>query len=631
MSLRISQENNEWYPLPRDYPELTIEGQRLARLNAVCLQETPRDLVHAWAFFREYYLKPPESRWYKRWMKSPPMHYNMIWDMGQWSRNIYAAPREFSKTTVVREAIMLMALTRPNFSVSLIQATIKKYRKSIELIKQQLEHNQRIHRDFEPYFGEPLKPKRGARPWGSEILWLPFASVIEGGSVQGAIRGDRPDFMVIDDPEYDDDDRAKEPVLLLEEFDRVVFKTLLPALAQGCGMFWIGTLISRQAFIYKALRGDDARFRYFNRRLIPIEDRDGVPTWSEKWNKQTIADLKLERGESAFNSEYMNNPGSATSRILRLHDEFGVYRTEGTPYRLPNPLESDDEIIYKKKITRGDEITVVEERKRFGEWVRQLYRMITVDYIRKPSQHSDFACIGVWGFDHEDVLWVLDLYLKKKTGAPFLQEIFKMAYKWQVRIIGTEAVSIQESVARETEEFIKQLAISSGFRPRVLPIKYAKRRLRNTDAPNVISKAERIAAMEPRFCRNQIRIPIDRNREFGIGTLITQIANFTLDLSLLPHDDAIDTLAMHQYVPRRKGLNRPDQVPTRDINELLKQGDLVDPDLGIPYALGVNLSNITCDALNQVRRESAKEAEDQQKDIGDYQWPTGPIRFQDVC
>ena len=68
MTIWISQEDNPFYPLPVDYPELTPEGQRKARINACQLwtakDKTPKELAEAFAaglrFFDLYYLHADE-------------------------------------------------------------------------------------------------------------------------------------------------------------------------------------------------------------------------------------------------------------------------------------------------------------------------------------------------------------------------------------------------------------------------------------------------------------------------------------------------------------------------------------------------------------------------------------------
>jgi len=626
MPVRIPRQGNPLYPLPTDYAALSAEGQRLARLNALLLQETPEDVVHAWSFFRRWYLEPEDAHWYKAWCPSPPLHYQMIHDMAAHSRNVWAAPRAFSKTTILREAAILTLLTRPSFDILNLQATIKRYRLGMDAIKTLFETNKYIHDDFTEFFGEPIVPKRGRRPWGTETIRLPNQSTLEGGSVQGALRGARPDLLIIDDPEYDED-QSNDQQALIEDFERLLFKTLLPMLLHGSVMFWIGTLISRQSFLYSVTRGEDPRFTHFNRRVLGIRADDGTLIWPERWDAQTVQDLRTEMGESAFQSEYMNNPGSVTARILKLHPDFGTYSVDGPVHRLGSPLACQDfSIHYKRKIVQGDQITVLNVQEPFGPWASRLYRAITVDFVFKPSHTSDFACIGVWGYDEEDVLWVLDLHLERVRGAPFTRRIFEMAYQWRVRIIGTESVPAQEEISQETAEFVSEMAAGTGYVPRVIPIRYASRKApRNLDAPTKISKQERIAALEARFARQKIRYPLHRKSEFAIGQLFHQTDYFTLDLSLLRFDDAIDTLAMSQYLPRRRGDRPPNAPPSNQIVDLLRSGRTVDPATGIPYAASGSSDVFTPDVLSRLRRQKYGDRYTQEKEIS--QWPPGPPRL----
>ena len=49
-------EKNLYYPLPIDYPDISLDGQKAARLAVLHRQDTPQHLVEAWDFFRRVYL-----------------------------------------------------------------------------------------------------------------------------------------------------------------------------------------------------------------------------------------------------------------------------------------------------------------------------------------------------------------------------------------------------------------------------------------------------------------------------------------------------------------------------------------------------------------------------------------------
>jgi len=571
------------------------------------------DLVHSWRLFRSYYLEPSECRWYKqgKHIPSPPMHYQIPYDLGSWSMNAWAAPRSFAKSTVMRELALLLLLSRPGFGVGLIQATEKKAKKSMGLLRRQLTYNPRIEADFTPLFRARIKPPRGERAWSNEILELPFGSVIEGLSVNGALRGERPDLLLVDDPEYDDEDDGSDSsrkIKLIEDFEKLLFKVLLGMLDDGTAIFWIGTLISRQSFLYHVCRGKDERFQYWNRRVLSVVDESNNLLWKEKWSEQAIRDRRAKLGESAFNSEMMNNPGSGSEKILVVHPDLCTYRVEGEePAKAADPLQSDSVLVYREGLKDGESLTTMETRQRYGEFVKGLYRMMTVDYAPTQKASSDFSCVEVMGFDRTDTLWMLDIFLGKVRDDALIRIIWELANRWKVKVIGVEAVSIQKHLADRVASFMSKTADyateeeSRIYRPKVLPIRY----------PNKLSKAERIAGLEWRFNQFRVRLPTYRN-EPAIQQLIYQIENFTPDLSMLRWDDAIDTMAMQQYVLKRHGAahkTRGENVRTP--LDLLKSGELYDEKTGIPVISGMNASEIPIETIRELmwrKRNSEEEA-----------------------
>ncbi|KKN03465.1 hypothetical protein LCGC14_1107510, partial [marine sediment metagenome] len=43
--------DNPYHPLPKDYIDLSLDGQKQARLAVLYRQDTPQHLVEAWNFF----------------------------------------------------------------------------------------------------------------------------------------------------------------------------------------------------------------------------------------------------------------------------------------------------------------------------------------------------------------------------------------------------------------------------------------------------------------------------------------------------------------------------------------------------------------------------------------------------
>lgn len=193
----IKNKPHELYPLCRDYAELTLDGQRQARLAVLHRQDTPQHLCEAWDFFRKIYLAGVGKLFYKNgFEESPDFHFQMVSDLGEYARNAIAAPRGSAKSTVIGlEIPLLLGLTRPHYEMSLGLATDRLVEERFDKLIQQFVENELILQDF----GE-MKPPRGRKIWNHHQLSLLNGAVIKGLSVMGRKRGGRPRLFILDDP-----------------------------------------------------------------------------------------------------------------------------------------------------------------------------------------------------------------------------------------------------------------------------------------------------------------------------------------------------------------------------------------------------------------------------------------------
>ena len=89
-------------------------------------------------------------------------------------------------------------------------------------------------------------------------------------------------------------------------------------------------------------------------------------------------------------------------------------------------------------------------------------------------------------------------------------------------------------------------------------------------------------------------LPRHLRHAYPWSELYFQIDNFTEDLRLLAHDDAVDSLGMYPYVVNPQGRyleQKPDQLDTPI--ELLEKGELYFPGTRIPVMGGLNASQLT--------------------------------------
>ena len=586
--------SNPWFPLPRDYDRLTRDGQRQARLATLKRQNTPLDFVAAWDLFRRLYLMTTERGFfYHNFVPSPEFHYELLLYAAKYARNLAAAPRGFAKSIVIgTELPLFLALTRPYLRVALGLATDKLVEDRFEVLMTQLMENPFIRDDF-----GIMRPQKGAGIWNRHHLHMKNGSKISGFSVTGRKRGARPDVFILDDPEHDPDTESGASIMR-DKFEVFLFKQVIPMLEKGSSIYWIGTIIGRRSFLAHACYGDDPRFEYWNRTVYaaekeePNENGETGVLWEGKWDKEMLDVRRKEIGEANYASEYMNKLSSEQDKVLVVDEKLNEYTVANQDEFIRSPLSSDQNVRYWCQ----DRQTGVWEQKtqRAGDLFNNMYRIITHDPARGLSAHHDYTCIAVLGFDKDNTMWVLDMWMGRAKELTVQRQIWKMGLKWQPKLIGIESIASQIALVDSTSTYLKQQIAETGqtlWVPRVIGVDYSRTAKDKT-------KAERISTLEWRFPTGRIKYPGHRKDHWPINMLYSQTENFTYDLSMLPFDDAIDTVAMGHYVIHSRGIAQKEQEPEETLEHMLGQGRRTIQ--GAPILGAFGTTNLTEDLLYRI-------------------------------
>lgn len=615
-----------YYPLPEDYVRLSPTLQKRARLNAIHLQETPDDLVVAWNFFCDYYLgrsklsdnihpKLDRNFFYKRRLPSPPLHNEIVRDVAIYPRTICGAPRSSAKSTVAGITLpLLLLLTRPHYTILSVLATDLLVRKRANIFIKQITKNPRIIADF-----GGLKPERGDDMWSRHVFGLTNGSSMTGISLGGKMLGERPDLILFDDPEYDPTGTTAglaDPERLAEKMETLLFDTLDPMLDEateegeaGCVLYWIGTLVHHKAYIHYAIHTkDDVRFtEFWNRRCHDAEHTmDGSPglLWEAKWSKEHLAREMRRLGHRAYNLKFMNRPTSSQAALFPLKARH-FYSVSGQPlFALGDPFSSDSVLRYIRTVhTPGKRSAAQETEIPAADWIARMYRLCVVDPSKKRTAKSDFACVLVLGFDQYNRMWVLDIHHAKKPGSEILDAMWDLAMKWRVHVCGIEDAGTQGELVERAQTDLRHKSLHHKHVPRITGVTY----------PAGLDKGQRIAsALEWRFAQYWVLLPAGTENLQHWKPLYTQIRNFTTDMRMLQHDDAVDCLAMSQYVPGR-GRGRPQHLerPTAQTPlEHIRAGEPVDKETGMCYLHGINYGDLTpadVELLRRLREEGGPE------------------------
>ena len=574
------------YPLPADYYELDLNGQRMARVNAVSLGGDADLEVASWEYFRSYYLTPPESGWYADgFVESPPAHAEWMRNWYTYPRLITACPRGTCKTTINLEDILRNLVSRRNWQCVLFLSTREFCTDRLGRVASQIENNTRIIDDF-----GKLKPKKGSGTWNrGSVLETTTGCKLAAKPIKGASLGTRPGGLIVLDDVEKSKDQVVNPADERQGFHSFFFNALLP-MARTPGsivpMRIIGTLYSRQMFIYWLYSTEDPRIAepMFHRTLMNVHDLNWAamgPEWIEAEKKRL--------GASAFSAQCLNKPSTEDECLLKMHPQLTTYFLEDRDEAVvTKPLCSNAKIVTHQVTelcstvdVNGVDQVVPKIRKLsrpFSDIVRGMYRFITVDYAPTVNELSDFSAVHVLGLesgtDHPNTLYSLDAWLGKAQRSEVVKIIGEMAVKWQVYVIGIEAYPLQmEAFERFHLDLTPVLGAACGnaethTMPAVIPIKF----------PHSLSKAEKIKGMSWRFDQYRVKIPSDRGTEIAYRELWNQISLFTNDMGLLEHDDILDTLAMHQQIAKGAPPVAISVAQDYDPVAELRKGNLHDPD-----------------------------------------------------
>jgi len=587
--MRVSRDGNPFYPLPRDYPDLSKEGQRLARVAGVSRTDTPEQFVESWALFRELYLIPCETVTFYRkgFLESPPSHYEWVRDFWTYDRCMLAAPRATAKSTVLGREVPLWLSLALKFGVGyLVLANDKMVEERIGEIMQQFERNELILADF----GRQKPPGRSASIWNRHMLQLNNGAQLQGVSVESRKRGARPQWIIMDDPEYDPK-KSIDETSMMKELESLLFRQLLPMLDPDCRISWIGTMLSRRSALWHACMSSDPRFDVWNRRVYAMSSRDEQGNvsyfWEGKFGEKEISKKVKELGRAAAEAELNNNPISSSDFVLHIEDPEDLYVIEGGMVR------------WKAK---GPDGAYEDFEKPYDEWLNGLARIFTVDAApteETSSPTSDPSGILVTGIDDQRTWWILDLFIGRVMDTQLKAEIWRLGQIYEPALIGVESINFQAVLRRSIESFLEDETAGTSWQPRVFPIKYPAR----------LSKSGRIMSLSSKMARHSIRFPGHLRDVGAMRQMFSQVNDFTPDLVLLPHDEAVDCLAMVPYCPRITPIAMSRMRDTDSLVSQILSGRKTDKETGLPLSLFIDTRTLDPGVIEELRWKKRKQSE----------------------
>nr|DAJ84651.1 MAG TPA: Large Terminase [Caudoviricetes sp.] len=315
-----------------------------------------------------------------------------------------------------------------------------------------------------------------------------FMALGRGQSPRGIKnRGQRPDYIVIDD--IDDDEMVRNQARISQAFDWCL-SALLGAMDMGRGRFvLVGNRIGKDSILSRFAERPDT-----HHTVVNAIDASGQPSWKEKYSREEVLKLRDYMGERRFQKEYMNNPVNEGAVFLRKHIRFGKM----SPLKEYRSLICYTDPSFKASTQNDFKATMLVGKTREG-----VYHV-----LKAYADQTSVSNMVAWHYD-------IDGYIDGKCPVMYFME----------------SNFIQDLLLDE----FRKVGEAVGHQ---IPIR--------GDSRKKPDKFSRIEAMQPLFERGLIVLNEKEKESSGMLQLIEQLLMFEKGSRV--HDDAPDALEGAVYL-----------------------------------------------------------------------------------
>ena len=474
--------------------DLEILREKLRRMSLLSDKErdTRREkaLINFGFFAKTYfphYLELPLSKLHEYFFKILP---KTLTDK-LYKHILTAAPRGFTKTTYVAKIFPLWCIIkRCKRNIPIISDTLETAAQDLEAIKIELEENPRLASDFPEIAGI-------GSVWQTlEIITKNRVRIKAYGSgkrIRGAAYGNyRPDLIIIDDLENDENVRSKDQRDKLHKwFERVVM--FLGPPDDSAIVIYIGTILHYDSVFVRVSKRADFVYKKFKALIQYPENMDLWEKWEEIYRKNRKLALsyyqkhrrRMEKGAVVL--------WRAAKPLYSLMEARANSRRAFNSELQNEPLEEEDML--------------------FGDL--QFYdslpsRLIYFGACDPALGHStsDYTAIIILGRDVEGICYVIEADIARYKPKKAIQRIIMWQRKYNCMRWAIEEIAFQE--------FFKDSLIEEGAKKSIpVPAIGVKSR---------INKNLRIESLEPHVSNGMILFTpnhtmlLDQLREYSMGS-----------------------------------------------------------------------------------------------------------------
>ena len=287
------------------------------------------DKVIIWGrfFFSHYFTDP-----------TPEFHRDLMGKIFSGKNEFRAAPRGFSKTSLIQVCISFIVAHSKKKFILLIEKTFTEAGEVLDGIRTEFADNNKI----KAIYGNIIGKQTGsdAKDKDAEADMLLNGVRLRGKGWDAPLRGlkhrnNRPDLIVLDDIETDE--HINNPEQRQKSLDKYN-KVLVPALSMDGSIKVYGTILHYDSLLKNLIEWHDGKiYEAFD---PDSDDPKGTLLWAERWTYEKLMEKKGEMeskgfGGNAFAQEYLNRPIDEESRkfkhqwLWNPNREFEIKELEG--------------------------------------------------------------------------------------------------------------------------------------------------------------------------------------------------------------------------------------------------------------------------------------------------------------
>ncbi|SFM68081.1 phage terminase large subunit [Thermodesulforhabdus norvegica] len=402
--------------------------QKLKQLEALSDAEREERILrakHDFAFFARTY--------FPHLLEAPPSAFHRFFferaqNIKAGDRILIAAPRGNAKTTLARVFLVWCIVSERIHFAILISDTIDQAKNSLEAIKIELEENPRLSKDFPDATGP-------GHTWQAEEIVTKNRIKIKiygsGKRIRGAnYRGYRPELIILDDLENDENVRTKEQRDKLQNwFERSIL--FLGPPDGSAAYLYIGTILHYDSLMMRLKKRSDFEFHKF-KALISLPKR--MDLW-ERWERIWREDKEAARKFYETRREKMDSGAEVLwPEVQPLYDLMCYRAASPTTFsaEMQNEPLDEEQAVFKN----------------FSFYVSQRTKNLVCYGAVDPAlgkRRGDFTAIIVVGREPKTgKIYVLEADIGRYDPVKTIDRIIRLQRKYRCVGWGIEAVAFQE-------------------------------------------------------------------------------------------------------------------------------------------------------------------------------------------